>query len=75
VLHALRRCGLHVHARGLAPDAILAAMRVDKKRANGELRFVLPARLGDVRFGCEVPESAVDGAVRELQMRAASAGW
>jgi 3-dehydroquinate synthase len=75
MLHALRRCGLHVHARGLAPDAIMRAMLVDKKRTNGQLRFVLPAKLGDVRFGCEVPESAVFGALSELQTRVASGGW
>jgi 3-dehydroquinate synthase len=34
-------------------DAILQAMRVDKKRAAGVVRFSLPARLGEVRVGVE----------------------
>ena len=34
--------------RGMAVDAILAAMATDKKRVAARLRFVLPRALGDV---------------------------
>jgi 3-dehydroquinate synthase len=40
-------------------DALLAAMRRDKKAAAGRLRFVLPIRLGEVRLFDDVPESLV----------------
>ncbi len=36
-------------------DAILAAMRRDKKKAGGVVRFALPAAIGDVRVGVVVP--------------------
>jgi 3-dehydroquinate synthase len=35
-------------------EAILNAMRVDKKRARGRVRFTLPLRVGDVKVGVEV---------------------
>lgn len=35
---------------GLDPDALLAAMQRDKKVAHGELRFILPSRLGHVEL-------------------------
>lgn len=75
MLHALRRCGLPLHARGLDGDAIVQAMRMDKKRADGEVRFVLPEKLGVVRYGCPMPEGAVRGALRELASPVASGGW
>jgi 3-dehydroquinate synthetase len=35
----------------LAPEAIAAAMRSDKKRRGGSSRFVLPRAIGDVEYG------------------------
>jgi shikimate kinase / 3-dehydroquinate synthase len=40
--------------KALAPDHLLEAMRLDKKRAGGRLRFVLPLRIGEVRWGVEI---------------------
>ena len=40
-------------------DALLQAMRTDKKNRAGRLRFVLPTRLGEVRLVDQVPESDV----------------
>jgi 3-dehydroquinate synthase len=37
-------------------EAIQAAMRVDKKRSSGSLRFVLPLRVGEVHTGVEVED-------------------
>lgn len=39
----------------LALDGLLAAMRVDKKRARGQLRFVLLRAVGDVFVTADVP--------------------
>ncbi|MEW5721456.1 MAG: 3-dehydroquinate synthase family protein, partial [Chloroflexota bacterium] len=45
----LRAIGLPTRVpRGMAVDAILAAMATDKKRVAARLRFVLPRALGDV---------------------------
>ncbi len=40
-------------------DALLAAMRHDKKNTNGQLRFVLPRWIGKVETGVVVEESVV----------------
>jgi 3-dehydroquinate synthase len=40
-------------------DALLQAMRTDKKALAGRLRFVLPTRLGEVRLVDDVPETEV----------------
>jgi len=55
---ALDRCGLP--SRGALPfDDLLGALRHDKKRAGGALRWVLPVKLGDVRLFDDVPEALV----------------
>jgi 3-dehydroquinate synthetase len=41
------------------PDAVLAAMRGDKKRRGERLRFVLPRAIGEVECGVECPERVV----------------
>jgi 3-dehydroquinate synthetase len=35
-------------------QAVFSAVQLDKKRLDGSVRFVLPVRLGDVRFGVDV---------------------
>lgn len=45
--------------QGLERAEILAAMRVDKKRQGGRLRFALPLRLGEVQVGIPVEEQEV----------------
>lgn len=58
VEEALDRCGLP--SRGALPfDTLLGALRHDKKRAGGTLRWVLPVALGDVRLFDDVPETLV----------------
>lgn len=39
--------------------ALLQAMRLDKKRADGRLRFTLPEKIGAVRVGVEVSEDLI----------------
>ncbi len=46
-----------------APNAVLAAMRTDKKNVAGALRLVLPVRLGEVRVFADVPEDEVTAAL------------
>jgi 3-dehydroquinate synthetase len=41
-------------------------MRSDKKSQGGELRFVLPWRLGEVALYSDVPEAEVVSALAEL---------
>jgi shikimate kinase/3-dehydroquinate synthase len=55
--------GLPVRATGSTPDAVLDAMRHDKKRADGEHRFVLLERVGVPHRGVGVPERDVERAV------------
>lgn len=52
----LARFGLPTSAPGLDWDALRKAMGVDKKNTAGKLKFVLAKRIGEVEFGCEVPE-------------------
>ena len=54
---ALRGLGLPVQTPSwLERGRILAAMGHDKKRAGGKVRFVLPVRIGEARWGVEVEE-------------------
>jgi 3-dehydroquinate synthetase len=50
----------------LEPEAILAAMRADKKRRGGRLRFVLPRAIGEVEYGIECADSSVRAVLRRL---------
>ncbi len=62
----LQRAGLPVRCPGLSPAAIRAAMASDKKKARGELRFVLPRRIGEVVWGQAVAAEAVTQALEAL---------
>ena len=44
----LNKLGLPTTAPGLDPDRLIAAMALDKKNQGGELRFILPDRIGTV---------------------------
>jgi 3-dehydroquinate synthase len=56
LLHAL---GLPTAVEGLDPDELVAAMQHDKKTEHGQLRFVLPSRLGHVELVGQVsPDDA-----------------
>jgi 3-dehydroquinate synthetase len=35
---------------------LIQAMKLDKKVSQEEVKFVLARRIGDVQFGCAVPE-------------------
>lgn len=56
----LQRLGLAtVLPAGLAPDALLARMRLDKKAQSGRLRFVLWRGIGQAEIVDDVPADAV----------------
>ncbi|MDX6598537.1 MAG: shikimate kinase / 3-dehydroquinate synthase [Gaiellales bacterium] len=60
----LERQGLPVEAPGLDPDAVLAAMRHDKKRTAGTHRMVLLEAIGRPVYGVAVGEDVLTEAVR-----------
>jgi 3-dehydroquinate synthase len=66
VERVVERLGLPTTLSGYAPAAIVAAMRSDKKRKGGRLRFVLPRAIGDVGLYDDVPEEDVLAAVASL---------
>lgn len=50
----------------LNPDEVIDRMRLDKKAVGGQLRFVLPTRMGHVEVVSDVPESEVRQTLEEL---------
>jgi 3-dehydroquinate synthase len=55
----LERFGLPTAPERWPTDALLATMRSDKKAVAGQLRFILPYRLGGVRLYDDVPAADV----------------
>jgi 3-dehydroquinate synthase len=53
--------------RELDREAILAAMRLDKKTRDDEIRFVLPRRIGTVEIGCRVPGDLLTAVLEEMR--------
>jgi 3-dehydroquinate synthase len=51
--------GLPIEVAGLDPEQLLAAMQHDKKTEQGQLRFVLPDRLGHVELVAGVDAAMV----------------
>ncbi len=67
VENLLARLSLPTRIPGnLAPDDLLAAMQVDKKRERGRLRFVLLRDVGDVLITSDVPPDLVRNALTAL---------
>jgi shikimate kinase/3-dehydroquinate synthase len=66
VAELLRGAGLPTALEGADPEAVVAATRLDKKRAGERVPFVLVRAPGDVRFGQRVAFADVLAAVREL---------
>jgi 3-dehydroquinate synthase len=53
-------------SEGADPEALLSAMRADKKSRDGRLRFVLPRALGDVEYGVVVPPATLRAVLRRM---------
>ncbi|GBC81689.1 3-dehydroquinate synthase [bacterium HR10] len=62
---AVIACGRFPSIADLDPEAVLAAMRHDKKARAGRLTFVLPVRIGRVTVREDVPPSLVRAVLRE----------
>ncbi len=68
----LRRLSLPVrlpHPKALPIDSLLGRMQLDKKSVGGQLRFVLPSRLGHVELVDGVPPAEVTTVIAEFQER------
>jgi 3-dehydroquinate synthase len=50
-------------------ESLLARMQLDKKTVGGQLRFVLPSRLGHVELVDGVPPAEVTAVFTEFQDR------
>jgi 3-dehydroquinate synthase len=62
----LRACGLPTRMPGLARREVLKAMQRDKKVRDGRPAFVLPEKIGKVRFGVDVPDDVVEAALKTV---------
>jgi 3-dehydroquinate synthase len=62
----LERFGLPTRPLQLPIEELIATMRGDKKAEAGQLRFVLPRRLGEVALFGDVPEEEVRGVLAEM---------
>lgn len=62
----LETFGLPVLPRRWPAEQLLDVMRSDKKAEAGQLRFILPRRLGEVTLFGDVPEDDVRAVLREL---------
>ena len=61
IAETLGRLGLPTRIpTDLSRQAVLEAMKLDKKRANGKVLFALPIRIGEVRPGIEANVEAED---------------
>lgn len=72
---ALRGLGLPTSIpSGLDRQRILTAIRMDKKKAAGRARFVLPCRVGEVRWGIEVEnlDAVVDSVLEDYHAACSS---
>jgi 3-dehydroquinate synthetase len=53
----LARLGLQTELpAGISLAAVVQAMKMDKKRVGGVVRFALPVQVGEVRVGVVIPE-------------------
>jgi len=66
VLTLLTLAGLPLRT-DLPADELLLAMRADKKKRGGKLRFVLPRAIGDVEYGVACNPRSVRGVLARLR--------
>ncbi len=56
----IRKCGLPTHfKKKLSTLHILAAMRLDKKSSQGQIRFVLAKKIGSVQTGISISQNLI----------------
>ncbi len=60
IYRLIQRMGLPIHLKKpLVISQILTAMQLDKKRVQGQLRFILARRIGSVKTGISIPKNLV----------------
>ncbi|NQU73700.1 MAG: 3-dehydroquinate synthase [Candidatus Omnitrophica bacterium] len=62
----LKRAGLPVRAKGIAPSKVYEAHLYDKKFTHGTNRFVLPVSIGRVKIVEGVSEALIKGAIQSV---------
>lgn len=75
LLSALRGAGLPLYAQDLKVDAVMKGLTRDKKSVDGQVRFVLPFTMGDVRYGVNVLGPVVRSAVEAVLAPPPSTEW
>jgi 3-dehydroquinate synthase len=58
----------HIRLNHAQTKSLLAAMRLDKKTSDGEIKFVLARAIGKVEFGHKVPQATIEGALQRLAL-------
>lgn len=66
----LAGAGLTVSIRGLSSETIAQAMKHDKKKIGGKIRFILPRSIGKVEINDEVSTDLVEWVLEELNEEA-----
>jgi 3-dehydroquinate synthase len=49
-------------------EKLFDAMKLDKKVSSGEIKFVLAKKIGEVEFGCKVPERLIDAVMENSSL-------
>jgi len=75
MLSALRGAGLPLYAQDLKVDAVMKGLLRDKKSVDGQVRFVLPFAMGDVRHGVNVAGPVVREAVEAVLAPPPATEW
>lgn len=65
----LQKFGLPVAPEAWDTEALIATMRSDKKAVAGQMRFILPRRLGEVALFDDVPDADVRAVLTTLRPR------
>ena len=62
IVHLIHRAGLPIRIRlsRRQRDHLLAAMKLDKKVGEGEIKFVLAERIGQVLWGAPIPPALIE---------------
>lgn len=58
------------HPEMLPADQIISRMQLDKKTVGGQLRFILPTRIGHVETVRDIPEADVRAVIADMQRSA-----
>ena len=66
IKNLVEKAGLPLKAKGVKPEEVMDALKVDKKKREDKIFFVLPKDIGDVFLTSDVPPSIVRKVLREI---------